>query len=557
MSTARRLWLYGVTSIGLIMLASGVGSLLTTVLDLAIAGAPRVEAGLVQRELSLGLALLLIGAPLWFFPWRTVQRSVARSPFEVGSALRKLFLNAIVTVTAIMLLVNGSELLTWLLGGAQRELFSPGGLALLIVAGAVWYFHWLTSEGEGHPSPAARTLRRWYVYILSGWGLVWLASGLVLSINSALLALPVWGQTIVSDGLWTLTLRMSITWVLLGALAWAFHWFRMSTGDVDSTLRQVYLYLLAIVGSGVAGLASVSFIVDRILFLAFGGASPLDGSYFQFLAWTVPLAMVSAAIWLYHRQMAREEAELARERRLSARRVHFYIMSMIGLTAMIAGLNVIGVLIDIAIDAASSGTVVTEGWWRGQLSTGVALLLVSVPLWLYYWSRVIAITESGGIQEWRARSRRVYLYAIIFAAIAAVAAGLVNIVFQLLSWLLTGSGSEVLRNSKWSLQSLVVAVPVLVYHWQTARQDQRRGAEAAAVHKVVTVMVSRQAADLVPELEAKLGFRVRVLYCPSVEASITEADLDALVSQIVSAPGHKVMVLACGPSPQVMAYEEK
>ncbi|MBI2858284.1 MAG: hypothetical protein HYX90_04325 [Chloroflexi bacterium] len=548
MSTVKRVWLYGITLVALGILIAGVRNLLALLFTLAFDSGPEVRAGLVQRGFSLALALIIIGALLWYPFWRTVQRNVAGNPAETGATLRKVFLNLVLAVSAIIVLVTGAQTLQWLLAGLPGN--QAGNLAMFIANLAVWYYHWRVNEGEGHPSPAARTLRRWYVYVLAGWGLVWLSVGIVNLVYSLLVALPVWGGSLVVGDIWTPAAQRAIAWISAGGLSWAFHWFRMSGWDYDSSLRQVYLYLLAIMGGTIAGLVALVVFFYQVMLRLFGGGGP-----FQFLAWTIPTVIVAGAVWLYHRQVAGEEAAHVHRRRLSARRVHTYLMSFVGLGAMISGLILLlGLLIDLPLNTGEA--VVTVGWWRTQLATGIALLVVATPIWLGYWNRAVTLAESGGIDEWRARSRRVYLYVVIAAAIIALAADMVNIVYQVLNGVLTGQGGEILRNSKWSLQSLVVAVPVLAYHWRIARRDQQRGAEVAAVHKSVTLMVS-PATDLASRLEDKLGFKVRVLHCLAGDAILNEADLDGLVAEITAAPGDRVMVIACAGRPLVLPYREQ
>ncbi len=50
---------------------------------------------------SLGLAMLIIGAPLWFFFWKNVQRNVSGNTIEIGSALRKFYLNLILVADCL------------------------------------------------------------------------------------------------------------------------------------------------------------------------------------------------------------------------------------------------------------------------------------------------------------------------------------------------------------------------------------------------------------------------------------------------------------------------
>jgi len=522
------------------------------------------EPSFAILQLSLGLAMLIIGGALWFLFWRAVQRQVSGSPAEIGSAIRKLFLNIILAVAALVGLYMAVGFLEWLMAGVPREQFSSGGLATLIVAGAIWYYHWRVGEGEGQPSPAAKTLRRWYIYLLSAWGLVSLSVSLVQLINYAILSLPIWGETIAYGGFWNSGLRHSLGWILLGGLTWAFHWFYMARGDSDSTLRQVYLYLLAILGGAIAGLAALTTSLSGVFRFALGGLSVAPSVHFQFLGWAVPTMLVAGAVWAYHQQVVREEAAQLQERQLSARRVLFYLMSFLGLGTLIAGLIMLfGILLELLINAVSRGPVtVSPGWWHDQLAICLALVVVASPIWLYYWNRVLQTVAESGVAERVSRSRRIFLYVVLGAAIITLAADLINIVYQLLNGLLQGTfGVEVLRSSKWSLQSMVVAVPVLWYHWHVMRQDQRLGAEKLPLRKTVTLLAGEPTAGLVSRIEEKLGSHIRPLrylgQTPQDIPALSDEEVDRLARDIQAAPSDKVMLVVVGGKVLVLPYEEK
>jgi uncharacterized membrane protein len=561
MSTAKRVYFYLVYTIALGMFAAGVSILLGVCFDVITKySALQIgEQAFSRQALSLGLAMLVIGGALWFLFWRAIQRNVSRSLAEIGSAIRKLFMNLILAASALVGLYAAVGFLKWLMAGALLDQFPSGGLARLIVTGVIWYYHWRVTEEEGQPSPEAKTLRRWYVYLLSGWGLVALSVNLVGLVNNAVLHLPVWGTAIVSSEFWNSSLQSNLSWILLGGAVWAFHWFRMARGDFDSTLRQVYLYLLAISGGAIAGLVALTTSLFKVFRFAFGTLSTPTDTYFQFLGWTVPLMLVAAAVWVYHLHVTQEEAAHA-QRRLSAWRVHSYLMSFIGLGTLIAGLIILlGILLDIPLRAGS--TVVTSGWWYNQLSVSLALVVVATPIWLYYWNRALQMVARGAAER-RASSRRIFLYIVVGAAIVTLAADCINIIYQLLNGLLQGtSGTEVLRHSKWSLQTLVVAIPVLMYHWQILRQDQRLGAEAKAARKTVTVLVSDKALGLASRIEEKLGYKVHTLHYlgrkPKGFPALSDKEISRLAADIKAAPGTKVMLIATGGKIQVLPYQEK
>ena len=563
MSNIRRIYYYIVSLVTLGILAAGIRILLFLLFETFIPDTDLVrQEGFLEQQLSLGLAMVVIGGPLWFFFWRIIQRNTYGNNTEIGSLMRQVYLNLILLVTSLMALFTLNDFLVWLMAGFPGDQNAAGDLATLLVVAGLWFYHWWTAEKEGRPSPASVTLKRWYVYIISAWGLIWLSTGIVQFIYVAVMHLPVWGDSFVKDSFWGRDVQNNLAWIILGGFWWGFHWFRMARGDLDSTLRQVYIYLLAIIGSSIAGLTALIITLYNLFVWFTGVAGAAASDFFRFLGWTIPAIAVTAAIWFYHRFLAEEEAVQLHETRLSSRRIHFYIMSFIGLGAMVAGLVILlGVLIDVAINSISPPIVVQTGWWQKQLSLCFALLIVAVPLWWYYWNQIIRLAERGGILEWRTRSRRTYLYIIIGAAIITLAADLVNVVYRILSGILGGNfGVDVLRNMKWSLQSLVVAIPLLVYHWGIAREDQRKGAEAAVMRKSITVLAGEQSGDLIARLERELGGKVHLLQYTepeTVSPSLTDEEIKRLVEEIESSASGRIMLVISEGKVKVFPYRER
>jgi hypothetical protein len=561
MNTIRRFWFYAVTLVALGIFAAGVERLLSLIFQITIKGAQLVQVGgpnFNQTQLSLGLAMTAIGGPLWLLFWLAVQRRVRGNQEETGAVMRKFFLNFVLLVSAFMLIINASGFLRWLISGAPVAQFSPGGLAWTLVAGIVWFYHYRVSEGEGHPSSAAKTLRRWYVYILSVFGLAMLAISLVLLINAAVKNLPVWGDVLVAGKFWNNSTQGNVAWIVFGTATWYFHWFRMAHGDFDSKLRQVYFYLPAIAGGAIAALVSASILLFNVFVWIFGGIGTPGSQYFQFLGWAVPTILVGLGIWGYHQRLAQEEAGRAQEKRQSAQRVYFYLMAFLGLATWTIGLCMIfGLLVETGTDVTA-----TAGWWRHQLATALAMLVVGTPIWLYYWNGILKRIKAGGIDEWRALSRRIFLYTIIGAAIVLLAADLVNIVYELLRNSLSGHFSaNFLNDAKWGLQTIVVAALLLWYHWRNLRADQHRGAETILARRDVTILSDDRAGDLAVRLENKLGYKTHTLYMVGQtragQPALTEEEIQRLVNEIQSATADKIMLVMLDGKITVMPYRDK
>jgi hypothetical protein len=567
MSVAKRVYYYLVCLVTLGILASGVGILLRLLFDLAIKNPANItvgEHGFSTQQFSLGLAMLITGGLLWWLFWKAVQRNVSVSEAEIGSGIRKLYLNLIQAVGALVGLLAVMDCISWILGGVKLSQFPSIRLATFIVAAAVWYYHWRISEKEGQPTRSSKTFHRWYVYILSAWGLLLFSASLVQFINNSVLHSLVWGQVIIMGGYWNSSLLNSIAGIIIGGITWVFHWLYMARGDNDSTLRQVYLYLLAVSGGAIGALVAFTTLLYRVFGFIFAGLSASGSTYFQFLGWTIPLLLVSLAIWAYHQKLSQEESGQVQRKRMSARRVHIYLMSFISLGTLVAGLIMLmGVLLDLLGNSMSGLPIsVSPEWWRNPLSFSTALLLTGTPLWLYYWNKVLQMVAGEENAESKTRSRRVFLYIILGISVITLATDLVNVVYQLLNGLLqTKAAIEILRGTKWSLQTLVVALPMLLFFWRIVRRDQRLGAEAIVFQKEVTVLVPDTATAFIERLEDKLGYRVKMLHTsieiPGKLTLYSDDELNSLATEMQSASASRIMLVITASGWLVIPYHER
>ena len=172
------------------------------------------------------------------------------------------------------------------------------------------------------------------------------------------------------------------------------------------------------------------------------------------------------------------------------------------------------------------------------------------------------MAAEGGVVERGAKSRRIFLYVVLGLAIITLAADLVNIVYQILNGLLQGTfGVNVLRNLDWSLETLLISLPVLIYHWRVLRQDQKLGVEKLPLPKTVTLLAGEAAEDLINRIEEKLGSRLQLLRylgeTPEEIPALSDEEIESLISDIQEAPGSKVMLVVAGGRVMVLPYQEQ
>jgi hypothetical protein len=286
----RRLYRYIWVLYGLLMTILGIQQILRFVLY-----TPTDSFGSLGREMIInGLALLVIGLPVWAFTWQTCQNALEESA-EKTSLLR---LGVLYLLTlggiAVALSAAGNVLYTllWRLLGeplSGKELLNRlgGPLSIGIPFAVVWayYGHWLGKQIQVETQPARQAaLKRVYFYLLSAAGLTVTFIGLSL-LFSFLIDLSTTLPTLFSSGFWRSRLAGALTTLLIGLPLWLQTWWPMQAdatleGDLGdharrSILRKVYLYLVLFVAV-IGGMSAAVVVFYRLLVAVLSGKAGSD-----------------------------------------------------------------------------------------------------------------------------------------------------------------------------------------------------------------------------------------------------------------------------------------
>ena len=148
------------------------------------------------------------------------------------------------------------------------------------------------------------------------------------------------------------------------------------------------------------------------------------------------------------------------------RRLYFYAAAFIGLQMLAAGArDLLGALLDRLLAPQALGP---ADQMVLRLSAGAALLLIGLPLWAFHWwvvQRGAARTE-----ERRSSLRRLYAYLVLVVAVFVVLFGVRDLLDALLSGeQLSLVGSRLAA----AIATLVVYVPIGVYHWRVVGGDRQ------------------------------------------------------------------------------------
>src|SRR5512138_3427374 len=185
----RRLYRYIWMLYGLLMTVFGAQQILRYLFYI-----PGDVLGELGREVMVnGVALLIVGTPIWVYAWYVIQGSLA-DPAEMGSNLRLgilylLALGGVITViTTAWLVIN--TILRAVLGEdiTFNEIIRQigGPISIGIPLGMVWayYGYWLNRHIEAVGDPVRQAgMKRLYNYVLSFLGLVVAFIGVATLLN--------------------------------------------------------------------------------------------------------------------------------------------------------------------------------------------------------------------------------------------------------------------------------------------------------------------------------------------------------------------------------------
>ncbi|MBN2115460.1 MAG: hypothetical protein JW730_02755 [Anaerolineales bacterium] len=314
----RRLYRYIWMLYGLLMTVFGVQQILRFLFYI-----PGNVLGELRREIAVnGIALLLIGTPLWVYSWRSIQASLA-DPAEMGSALRPgilylLALGGVITVitTAVMVL---NAIITWLLGADWTLRYFTqqigGPISIGVPLGLVWayYGYWLNRHIEAIGDRVRQAgMKRLYNYILALIGLVVAFVG-VASLFAFIIDMITRSDLLARDSTRGM-LANSIASLIVGLPLWLAMWRPMQVealaqGEMGdharrSILRKAYLYLV-LFGSVIGGMVVAVGLVYQLIKVILTGET--GSNFVNDILNIIQLLFLFGVVLVYHLNVLRRD----------------------------------------------------------------------------------------------------------------------------------------------------------------------------------------------------------------------------------------------------------
>jgi len=529
MRTIRRLYFYLVALISLEIVIWGVISLARTVVG-------EIPA---TSLLASGLALVLVGIPIFLLHWLTAQRDASRDDEERSSVLRALFfygarLSVLIPVVSSLIALFYRLFLGWM-GRLMTSGDFPGGgqtnadnlIAVVVHLGVFLYLEytlradWQEPELEKTALVNIRRLYR-YIWLVMSLGIViegvrellqyafhqpgttsyapeeWLARGAAL----LLIAVPVWSYTgrLIQKSMSAqeerrASLALGIPYGI--AVISAAACIGLSANLADSVFRWV--------------LGEIQTFSDFLL-------NNTNG-----IAWLVPLVVT----WGYYQ--SRMQAQIAREaeelRRAAQQRLYLCILALVGLVAVFLG--------GWALLTGVVEMLVNTGFFQEQrdlLAYGFGWLLVGLPAWLWHWRNLQEEAyrmDAMGDHARRSVARKGLLYLVLFVLVVAAMLSAGSAVYLAASALLGNPLADFTLTFSQRTQTFGWVMLWLVYHLNILRGDGRRAAAALAErHALYPVLLVHDASPAyVGALEAairKQTPRLPLMVCDFSREPITD-----------------------------------
>jgi hypothetical protein len=260
--------------------------------------------------------------------------------------------------------------------------------------------------------------------------------------------------------------------------------------------------------SGVITVLSSGGVIADVLLRFVFGERLVFSEFLSAINNPLSLGIPLAGVWAYFGHwLTRSMTEVPdAPRRAGLRRFYTYILSGIGLVATFIGLSL---LLSFVIDNLVGGTLWSTSL-RSRLSSALAVLLGSLPLWWLSWrSMQTDALQPGddGDHARRSLMRRIYLYLVLFVSVIGGMVVTGSMLFLLLRSLLGDTPSNLLSDVLNFLQLLTLFVLLGVYHGRSLRRDGLIAAEALNQKHAAFPVLLLDPGDpqLVQEMQATLG----------------------------------------------------
>ena len=561
--TTRRLFLYWLAFISLMLTASGLTMLVGSTLEQLFESS--FGRGGSSDQAAFGLAATIVGFPIWLLLMRAGSKSLATYPGEAGSLGRKFYAYSVLFISATVVAYAATQTLSGLF---SLDDLGASDFAAPLVWAAVWYYHWRAESIEGQPSLVAVALRKIYIYFTAAYGLVMLAAGAAFLLHGLLdnAYTYLFRRNFLIDprfsDSWNDEIRTATALAIVGGVWWWFHWHRGARGDRTFEIRLAAVYVLGIFGGLIVTVSGISIAVFTLLIWFIDSElNSSAASHFGTFSTAIALTVVGVALWVYHRRVSQQDSAQDVSRAESGERVYRYLAAAVGLATLAIGVSLlVGRIVTLIVDASTTSVI---GSFNNTLPTAGAMtaILVGALLWVRYWIQRQAsiVTADAGAHEVATLSRRAYMFSVFGIAILATLISASTVLFRILLAVFDGDlRPQVFFDSQWGIGIVAAAALVSAYHWQVMKEDRVLEPESTptptALPKRVTAVASIAARATVNQIISQANATV-THWERRDDAGVpqfTAEEASDLTNAISNAAGEQVLLIADASGVQII-----
>ena len=475
----------------LIIVAMGSAGLLAEILP---------ESGTIARrgasEAARALTFTVIGGPLLIGMAFWTRRRLAADPNESESLGWAFYLTVTLLIALGVTMTIGAKVLHWALSDGDIDTTDVSHGAVWAI---VWVVHWMISQRTISPlRMTAHTIAG------SAAGLGVLVASVILALGAALNTLySELFETLLLDDLEDLLLEAGSLFIV-GALVWWWYWLVAGRKAERTTLWNVYVLLVGVLGGLVTALVASGILIAKGLEYFLDSGAEAAAAHFDFAPDAATALLVGTAVWIYHR------VALGSGDRSEVHRAHDYLVSGAGLFAAAAGIAA-GVVALIDAVTESTGTIVLSSNRDQALIAAITLLIIGVPTWWIMWRGVRRRAGLDPEIEVRSGVRRVYLFALLGIGAVGAVISLIVFVFIVIEDVLNGElGTSSIRDAEVAIGSLLALLAVAGYHWIVYQEDRALFPDGPRLKLREVVYVGADGRDMVKAIAKATGARVHV-----------------------------------------------
>ena len=530
---SRSLYFYVISFITLGMTTFGIILLIQSLLEMTFS--QTIVSGPNER-IALGLALSLVGLPIWIFHWRIVSKELKNDISTKNSPINAVYTYLILSISISILINSGYSVLTALIGDKEHAWYQ---VSSLLVLSAVWTYHWKLSLTN-------RGLEQNIVLIQLIYDSLFDNS---LTLNS-------------SENREFITGRRFISILIPSLIVWTVHWLLIAVKEESNRVKTLYLYTATIVLGGITSLIAISSLLHGVLSIIIGTNIPESGERIDQAPAAISALIVGLSLLYYHQRLIFENSEegngifgTSRELRLFG-----YAFSVIALLILAPGISSISQTILNALTQPFEFVEPSTESWKDNFVSGLTMILIGSTLWICCKKYIINRIEiTDGYHD---SLPKIYFNVVFGIGIFVAVPALSTLIFFILRDILAGEiGIETVRSSRLPISTLISFAFIVPYHYWLYKNNPPKTpyeqTNRATIRKHVMLLAPLNSSFFIAELEEALGYEVNSVSWTDSGASninLDNANTPELCFAIEGAIGENVVVIPEASGVRVYSY---